>query len=101
MCRIPKVVIVAPSDVGLDLRKKLGSLEYDIAAVVRTADDASGITADIAVTYEPDEDTLLRLRELGFKTVAVGGTGTSADMSLLLDDAASFKTHIWELFKPQ
>lgn len=100
MCRIPKVLIVAPAEEGLALRKSLGSLEYDIAAVVATADDASGVTADVAVALAPDEDTLLRLRELGFKTVAIGGEASSADMQLDADDAASFKTRIWELFRP-
>jgi hypothetical protein len=100
MCKIPKVVIVAPADVGGDLRKKLSSLEYDIAAIVSTADDAAGVSADVAVAWEPDEDTLLRLRELSFKTVAIHGDAESADMKLDPEDIASFKNRIWELFRP-
>jgi hypothetical protein len=100
MCKIPKVVIVAPAEKHAALRRALGSLEYDIAATVATADDAAGITGDVALAWEPDEDTLLRLRALTFKTVAVGGAGESADMRLDPDDIASFKTRIWELFRP-
>jgi hypothetical protein len=100
MCKVPKVVIVAPSDKHTELRRALSSLEYDIAATVATADEASGITGDVAIAWEPDEDTLLRLRELTFKTVAVGGDAESADMRLGPDDIASFKTRIWELLRP-
>ena len=100
MCKIPKVVVVAPAEKHQDLRKSLSSLEYDIAATVGTADDAAAITGDVALAWEPDEDALLRLRTFGFKTVAVGGDGSSADMKLGPDDVASFKTRIWELFRP-
>jgi hypothetical protein len=100
MCKIPKVVVVAPPERHSELRRALSSLEYDIAATVATADAAGDVSGDIAIAVEPDEDTLLRLRELGFKTVAVGGDGASADMKLRADDAASFKTRIWELFRP-
>lgn len=100
MCKIPKVVIVAPDDIGGDLRRKLSSLEYEIAAVVRSVDDAAAITADVALAWEPDEGTLLRLRELSLKTVAIGGEGTSADMHLAPDEVSDFKTRFYELFKP-
>jgi hypothetical protein len=100
MCQIPKVVIVAPPEKHQELRRALSSLEYDIAATVTTADDASGITADVAIAWEPDEEMLLRLRELTLKTVAVGGDGASADMTLAPDEIASFKSRIWELFRP-
>jgi hypothetical protein len=101
LCRIPKVVIVAPADKHADLRRVLGSLEYDIAATVATTDEAAGVTADVAVAWEPDEETLLRLRELSLKTVAVGGTAETADMKLEPDDVAAFKTRVWELFRPE
>ena len=100
MCKIPKVVIIAPAANHQELRRALSSLEYDIAATVATADEAAAINGDVALAWEPDENTLLRLRESGFKTVAVGGDGSSADMSLAQDDVASFKTRIWELFRP-
>lgn len=100
MCRIPKVVILAPSEQQTDLRKKLSSLEYDIVAAVDTVDRLAGVSADVGVAWEPDEDTLLRLRELSLKTVALGGEGESADMKLEPDDSGSFKTRIWELFRP-
>ncbi len=100
MCKIPKVVIVAPSERHQELRRVLSSLEYDIAATVAAADDASAIRADAVLVWEPDEEALQRLRAVGFKTVAVGGDGSSADMSLATDDIASFKTRIWELFRP-
>jgi hypothetical protein len=100
MCRIPKVVVLAPSDVGNDLRRKLSSLEYEIVAVVESLDDLAGTSADVVVAWAPEEETLLRLRELSLKTVAVGGQGESADMKLARDDVASFKTRVWELFRP-
>lgn len=100
MCRIPKVLIVAPAEQQQELRKKLSSLEYDVAATVDSVDAASGISADVAVVWEPDEDTLLRLRALSLKTVAIGGEGASADMELGHDEAGEFKTRIWELFRP-
>jgi hypothetical protein len=100
MCQIPKVLIVAPVEKHQELRKTLSSLEYDIAATVPTADDASGITANVAVAWEPDEEALLRLRALGLKTVAVGGDAETADMTLDPDEVATFKSRIWELFRP-
>src|SRR5687767_7802669 len=100
MCKIPKVVIVAPSEKHLELRKALSSLEYDIAATVASAEEAAAITADAVVAWEPDDQTLDRLRASGVKTVAVGGSSESADMSLAPDDIAAFKTRIWELFRP-
>jgi len=100
MCRIPKVLIVAPTETHLELRKALSSLEYDIAATVSSVDDAAGVGADVAVAWEPDENTLRGLRDLGFKTVAIGGEGETADMQLEPDDIASFKTRVWELFRP-
>lgn len=100
MCKIPKIIVVAPAEKHADLRRALSSLEYDIAATVEDFAGATGITADVAVALEPDEDLLLKLRALSLKTVAVGGTGESADMKLDPDDLASFKTRIWELFRP-
>ncbi len=101
MCKIPKVLIVAPADIHQDLRKRLSSLEYDIAATVNSVDQAAGISADVAIAWEPDDATLLRLRELSFKTVAIGGTATGADMTIDLDDVATFKSRIWEVFRPK
>jgi hypothetical protein len=93
-------VIVAPAERQQELRKALSSLEYDIAAAVDSAEAASGISGDVAIAWEPDEPTLLRLRELSFKTVAIGGDGESADMKLGVDEVGAFKTRIWELFRP-
>ena len=100
MCKIPRIVIVAPADKHLDLRKALSSLEYDIAATVASADEALSITADAVVVWEPDADAIARLHAIGRKTVAVGGSSDDADMALEPDDLASFKTRIWELFRP-
>jgi hypothetical protein len=100
MCKIPKVVVVAPAEKHMELRKALGSLEYDIAATVTTADEAAGIRGDVAVAWEPDAKALAHLRALTFKTVAVGGSSEGADMALDAGDVASFKTRIWELFRP-
>ena len=100
MCKIPKVIIVAPSEKHAELRRALSSLEYDIAATVDDFAGATGISADVAVAWEPDEDLLLKLRALSLKTVALGGDGQSADMTLQTDDITSFKSRIWELFRP-
>lgn len=100
MCRIPKVVIVAPPEKHAELRRALSSLEYDIAGVFASADEAVAASAEVAVVWEPEEEDLLRLREQDLKTVAVGGGGTSADLEIAADDIASFKTRIWELFRP-
>jgi hypothetical protein len=100
MCKIPKVVIVAPADRHADLRRALSSLEYDIAATVATADDTAAINADVVVAVEPDAAMLALLHALGKKTVAVGGEKEGADMHLGPDELASFKTRIWELFRP-
>ena len=91
MCRIPKVAIVAPDDRLPDLRRSLSSIEYDVVA--------STDGADVAVVWEPDEAVVSRLRDAGLKVVAVGGTA-DADMTLSADDIASFKSRVWELFRP-
>ncbi len=100
MCKIPKVLVVAPAEKHQELRRALSSLEYDIAATVDSAAAATGIGADVAVAWEPDEDTLRLLRELSLKTVAIGGESDTADMELAPDDVGAFKTRIWELFRP-
>lgn len=100
MCKIPKVIVVAPADKHAELRRALSSLEYDIVAIVDGFDGATGLSADVAVAWEPDEDLLLRLRALSLKTVALGGQGESADIKLPVNEAASFKSRIWELFRP-
>ena len=100
MCKIPKVVIVAPSDRHAELRRALSSLEYDIAATVATANEAAAIASDAVVVIEPDTATLEELRALGRKTVAVGGPDGGADMHLAADELATFKTRFWELFRP-
>jgi len=93
MCRIPKVAIVAPDEKALELRRSLSSIEYDIVA----SEDG----ADVAVLWEPDEATVQRLRDAGLKTVALGGVTSGADMHIEPDDVGSFKTRVWELFRPR
>ena len=93
MCRIPKVVIVAPDERVADLRRALSSIEYDVVA---TEDGA-----DIAVVWEPDEATVTRLHDAGLKVVAIGGSSGGVEMSLPADDVGSFKTRVWELFRPR
>lgn len=100
MCRIPKVIVVAPSDRHTDLRRALGSLEYEIVAAVSTADEVAGISGDVAVVWEPDEDSLGLLRAMSLKTVAIGGVAGKADMTLSASDLPAFKSRIWELFRP-
>jgi hypothetical protein len=100
MCKIPKVVIVAPLERHAELRRALSSLEYDIAATVATGAEAAVITSDVVVAVEPDPATLELLRACGTKIVAVGGDAEGTDMHLGPDELASFKTRIWELFRP-
>lgn len=100
MCKIPKVVVVAPAEKQLELRKMLSSLEYEIAATVASADEAMSITADAVLLWGPDADAIARLRDAGYKTVAVGGARDEADMAIAPDDVGSFTTRIWELFRP-
>jgi 2-keto-3-deoxy-L-rhamnonate aldolase RhmA len=100
MCRIPKIVIVAPEDMHADLRRKLSSLEYDVTATIATSADASEISADVAIVWEPTVDDIFQLKDYGLKTVAVGSDDQGADMHLLPDDIAAFKTRVWELFRP-
>jgi hypothetical protein len=100
MCRIPKVIIVAPQERQLELRRALSSLEYEIVAAVSTGADAADISADVAVVVDPDAATITALRERGLKTVSVGAGDEGADMTLGPDDASQFKTRVWELFRP-
>jgi hypothetical protein len=100
VCRIAKVVLVAPADRQADLRRALSSLEYDIVAAVAAAEDAAGITADAAVVWEPDAAAIDVLRQRGLKTAAITTQDVGADMHLAPDDVAAFKTRIWELFAP-
>lgn len=99
MCRIPKIVLVAPPDAQSDLRRRLSSLEYDIVAAVASTDDVAGITCDAAILWEPTDAAIEALRGAGVKTVALGGS-IEADLQIAPEDAASFKTRVWELFRP-
>ena len=101
MCKLPKVVIVAPEGKQLELRKKLSSLEYDIVATVAKAEDAIQIGCDVVIIWKPDAETMSMLCEFEARTVAVGGAGEEAEMRIDPDDVASFKTRIWELFRPR
>ncbi len=101
MCRIPKVVIVAPEDKQLELRKQLSSLEYEIVATVATAEEATQIGCDVVVVWKPDAETMSMLCELELRTVAIGGAGEEAEMRIDPDDVPSFKNRIWELFRPR
>jgi hypothetical protein len=101
MCRIPKVLLVAPADKQAELRRGLSSLEYDIVAAVGTPEEAGDITADAAVLWEPGADAINVLRQRGMKTVAIGVEDTGADMHLAPDEFPQFKTRIWELFEPR
>jgi hypothetical protein len=99
MCRIPKVVLVADEERRQELRRKLSSLEYEIVATVGSVEEIGDITADVVVLWEPDEGAVSAARARGLKTVALGGAH-GADLQLDADDAAAFKTRVWELFRP-
>lgn len=92
-------MLVADEQMRSDLRRKLSSLEYDIVAAVGSLDDLNDITADVVVLWEPDAATVTAARDRGLKTVALGGEN-GADLHLATDDAAAFKTRVWELFRP-
>jgi hypothetical protein len=100
MCRIAKLLLIAPPDRQTELRRALSSLEYDIVAAVASAEEAADISADAVVAWEPDDDTIAVLRQRGLKTAAITVEDTAADMRLAPDDVAQFKTRIWELFAP-
>jgi hypothetical protein len=98
VCRIPKVLIVAPEERHLDLRRALGSLEYDIAATV-VAGAQGGITADVALVFEPDEALVDLLRARGLKVATFGSAAATGDLDLG-EDVGTFKERIWELLRP-
>lgn len=93
MCKIPKVLLVAPADRLQELRRVLSSIEYDIV----TSED---IAADVAIAWEPSAEDVSALRARDLKVVAVGANAAGADMHLQPDDIKQFKTRIWELFRP-
>lgn len=99
MCRVLKVVLVAPSDHQLELRRRLSSISYEIVAAVSPGElpDAS---ADVAVAWEPEPGTVSELQDGGLKVVAVGGEPEDADMVLDPDDVGTFKDRVWDLFRP-
>lgn len=99
MCRVLKVVLVAPSDHQLELRRRLSSISYEIVAAVPpgAVPDAS---ADVAVVWEPAPGTVGELQDAGLKVVAVGGEPEGADMVLEPDDLDDFKDRVWDLFRP-
>lgn len=98
MCRVPRVVVIAPPELHLELRRKLSSLDYEIVATVADPAGAAGITADVAVCWEPDTATVDDCRTLGLKVVAVGGSA-DGDLQLTPDTLPEFKTRVWELFR--
>lgn len=99
MCRIPKVLVVAPEAMHADLRRALSSFEYDIAACVARLSDAEEVSADVAVLWEPDDADVAQARARSLKPVAIGGDA-EADLRLEASDIAAFKTRVWELFRP-
>lgn len=100
MCRLPKVLLVAPESKHGELRKALSSLSYDIVGAVTSGDDAGEVPADVALVWEPDPDAVEALRDRGLKVVALGGSDTGADMELATDDVRAFRDRFWELFRP-
>jgi hypothetical protein len=99
MCRIPRVIVIAPKERHQELRQSLSALEYDIVAAASDPADVDGITADVAVVLDADPMTTATLKARGLKVVAVGGDPEGADMALAADALADFKTRVWELFR--
>lgn len=100
MCRVLKVLVVAPSDRHLELRRALSSVNYEIVATVDPTDPVEA-TADVAVLWEPDADTLRTFRDQGLKVVAVGDQTDDADLVLAPEELGSFRDRVWELFRAQ
>lgn len=100
MCKIPKVVIVSPSGEHADLRRRLSSLEYEIAATLAPGDPLD-VSADVLLLYDPDPATLEAARaKAPAKVVVVGAPAEGAHLVLDRDDDITFKSRIWELFRP-
>lgn len=99
MCRIPKVVLIAPAERHTELLRALASIEYDVTAV-ETVQDAASASADVAVVLDATELIIDALRAEGLKVVAIGAHETSADMHLHPDALRDFRSRIWELFRP-
>jgi hypothetical protein len=99
VCRIPKVVVVAPEQAHADLRRTLSSLDYEIVATVSSVEEIGDISADVVVLYEPDAAHIAAARERSLKTVSIGGAD-GADLELDVDHVTDFKTRVWELFRP-
>ncbi|HVL82246.1 MAG TPA: hypothetical protein VM840_11725 [Actinomycetota bacterium] len=97
MCRLPKVLIVAPAERHADLRRALSTIEYDITAAVEPGTETD-VPADVAVAWEPDTAEIERLRGSGLKVAALGGNGGS-DLDLPSDDPGAFKRRVWELLR--
>lgn len=98
MCRVLKVVLVAPPDRQLELKRAISSISYDVVAV--PPDDPLQVTADVAIVWEPASGRVEALHEAGLKVVAVGGEGTGADLALGPDELGTFRERVWELLRP-
>ena len=94
-----KVGLVAPDDVLADLRRRLSSIEYEIVAAVASLVDLDDVTLDVLVLWEPDADAIDAARQRGLKTVAIGGA-EGAHLHVATENAETFKTRVWELFRP-
>lgn len=99
MCRIPKVVLIAPAKRHAELLRALASIEYDVTAV-ETVPDVASASADVAVVLDATELIIDALRAEGLKVVAIGAHDTSADMNLDTNTLRDFRSRIWELFRP-
>lgn len=99
MCRVLKVLLVAPSDRQLELRRRLSSVSYEIVATVPPG-ELTDVSADVAVVWQPGPGTVRELQDADLKVVAVGGQPEGADMALDPDDLGSFKDRVWDLFRP-
>lgn len=97
MCRVLRVVIVAPPERQLELRRAISALDSDVVASVDSVASLD-IRADVALAWEPDEETVAALRGAGLKVASVGGS--EGDLTIDPDDVAAFRTLVWELFRP-
>jgi hypothetical protein len=83
VCRIPRVLVVAPAGRHGDLRRRLSSLEYD---VVTTEDAADPVAADAVLVFDEADE-----RRATAKGVPV--------LRLAEDELGSFAPRLWQALR--
>jgi hypothetical protein len=92
-----RVLLVAPKDEQLELRRRFSSLEYEIVAAC-TPEDIPELTADVALVKDPTPEVAARLRGRGLKVVGFG-RGDRESTDAFLDEPSAFAARALELFR--